>query len=262
MLKRLFGLPEFPRAARFAGMFYPEDASALAALTAVDATEPSARAVVVPHSDIELVAPVARAAYSQLVDARRAVVIGPSHKIPFAGVAVPNADGWTSPLGTLRIDTGAYDGLEDIGVVRVMDPAFEAEPAIELQVPWLQQRFGDKLKLIPLLCGDANVDDVEAVLDRLLDDETVLVVACEFARDLPAKEVRALDETLLRAICGTDRVQIRRGHATARVPLAALHAIGRNRGWNANVAQYATSTDLGGPEQHAAGYAAISFVPR
>lgn len=258
------GKPELPRDATFAGFLYPDARDDLRALLdeALDNHAPrDARAIVVPHSDLTIVAPVAAAAFARLVPAKRIVVLGPSHKIPFAGLAVPNADGWTTPLGTMRVDTDAYDDVADLGMIRVMDAAFDPEPAIEVQLPWLQVT-GAKFQIVPLLCGDADAEDVAEVLDRLVDDDTALVVACEFAWDRDEREVVRLDDDTLDAIAANDVDRVRRSDVTARTPLGAVMTLAKRRGWNAETLLHRTSRELGASDDRVAGFAAVRFADR
>jgi AmmeMemoRadiSam system protein B len=259
-LFNFLGKPELPRDAKFAGFVYPDNPDELRTTledALLDSTR-DARAIVTPHSDLSIVAPVAGAAFARLAPAKRVVVIGPSHKIPFAGLAVPNADGWTTPLGTMRIDTAAYEEVADLGLIRVMDPAFDPEPAIEVQLPWLQLTQ-PKAKLVPLLCGDAKASPVADVLERLLDENTVLVVACEFAWDRSEREVVRLDEETFEAIDARDLDRLRRSHVTAGTPLGALVEVAKRRGWQSERLLHRTSRELGAPDDRTAGYAALVF---
>jgi AmmeMemoRadiSam system protein B len=238
---------------------YPGDPETLRELMGeMSESANAAQAIVVPHSDLNLVAPVSAAAFARLAPARRVVVIGPSHKLPFAGLAVPNADGWTTPLGTLHIDTAAYDDVASMGMVRVMDAAFDVEPAVELQLPWLQVRQR-KPQLVPLLCGDAKDEDVAQVLDALLLEDTVLVVACELAWDRSEREVHRIDEATFDAITALAPDRLQRAHVTAGTPLGALLRVARRRGWSAETLLHQTSRELGATGDRVAGYAAVGF---
>src|SRR5262247_643848 len=86
-----------------AGLFYPEDARALAEEVAahLDRTGEAPqqpgfpKAVIVPHAGYVYSGPVAASAYDLLRPARgivrRVVVLGPCHRVPVRGLALPQA---------------------------------------------------------------------------------------------------------------------------------------------------------------------------
>ena len=85
-----------------AGSFYPADAGLLASLVdrlvaavAVPQDDRLAEAYVVPHAGYRYSGPVAAHAYARLrrhaSDIQRIVLIGPAHRAPLTGAAVPAA---------------------------------------------------------------------------------------------------------------------------------------------------------------------------
>src|SRR5262249_45985204 len=106
------GLPGAVRRAAVAGTWYPGDAKTLAA--AVDAhLSPATRdlngdlvALVAPHAGLMYSGPVAAHAY-RLLRGRRfdvVVLVGPSHFVPFEGVALLRRGGFETPFGVAPID--------------------------------------------------------------------------------------------------------------------------------------------------------------
>ena len=95
-----------------AGLFYPDDPRELAAqverhlAAARRAPHPHAApvplALVAPHAGYLYSGPVAGSAFAALGDSawvRRVLLLGPSHYVPFAGLALPDADAFATPLG-------------------------------------------------------------------------------------------------------------------------------------------------------------------
>jgi len=101
------------RAPAVAGAFYPADADTLrrevsallAAARPPDLPAPP-KALIVPHAGYVYSGAVAAAAYALLREScrtlRRVVLIGPSHRVPLAGIAVPGM-----PMGSPGME-GAY----------------------------------------------------------------------------------------------------------------------------------------------------------
>src|SRR5262245_44897753 len=100
-----------------AGMFYPADASQLrgdvdALLAARGSQPPGPKRIVGPHAGYVYSGAIAAAAYAQLRAAvehvHRVVLIGPSHRVAFRGLAVPEANAFATPLGVVPIDRDAH----------------------------------------------------------------------------------------------------------------------------------------------------------
>jgi len=156
------------RPAAFAGQAYPDDAAELRAfldklLTCNAApSEKAVRALVVPHIDFERGGPGYAHGYAQLTagpppDA--ALVFGVVH----AGSPMPCAltkKPYATPLAVVPTDTGAVDAL---AAACAWDPyddeiAHRTEHSIEFQAVVLAHLFGDRVPMVPVLCG-AFVDE-------------------------------------------------------------------------------------------------------
>src|SRR5574338_1592610 len=99
------------RNAAVAGSFYPGEPRALATevedlLAGTGAPQPRLgppKAWIVPHAGYIYSGPVAARAYDELAPARgivrRVVVLGPVHRVPVRGLALPSAQAFATPLG-------------------------------------------------------------------------------------------------------------------------------------------------------------------
>src|SRR5690349_13361415 len=109
-----------------AGLFYPRDAGALATevedlLGGVEHLAPRLgfpKAIVVPHAGYIYSGPVAARAYDEIGPARgivkRVVLLGPVHRVPVRGLALPGADFFDTPLGRISIDREAPEQIRDL----------------------------------------------------------------------------------------------------------------------------------------------------
>src|SRR5258705_3152669 len=114
------------RPAAVAGMFYPDDPRELADEVAahLDRTpeEPQApgfpKALIVPHAGYIYSGPVAASAYDLLRPARgivrRVVVMGPCHRVPVRGLALPGASAFATPLGRIPLDAEGVRAIRDL----------------------------------------------------------------------------------------------------------------------------------------------------
>src|SRR5437868_14193457 len=127
------------RPAAVAGMFYPGDALALGAeldelLDGVGDCAPQLgfpKALIVPHAGYIYSGPVAARAYDDLASARgivrRVVLLGPVHRVPVRGLALPAAHAFATPLGTVPVDR------EAVSAVRSLPQVVQSEPAHALE---------------------------------------------------------------------------------------------------------------------------------
>src|SRR5512146_3144171 len=178
------------RPAAVAGLFYPRDPDGLSAtlnaLLAVPRASPRLpRALIVPHAGYEYSGPIAARAYGSLGSAarslRRVVLLGPNHREWFRGLAVPTVQAFATPLGVMRVDAAAVSTLRQLDAVVVSDAVHALEHSLEVQLPFLK-RFAPAAEIVPIVAGDANPADVEAVIDALWGGaETLIVVSSDLS---------------------------------------------------------------------------------
>src|SRR5436309_411267 len=137
------------RPAAVAGTFYPSDSRALVTelddlLGGVEHLAPRLgfpKALVVPHAGYIYSGPVAARAYDELASARgivsRVVMLGPVHRVPVRGLAIPTDEAFATPLGTIAIDRAALEAVRDLPQVVASDSAHLQEHALEVQLPFL-----------------------------------------------------------------------------------------------------------------------------
>ena len=106
------------RPAAVAGLFYPDDAAslraavreALADVPAAATTAVAPKMLLVPHAGYVYSGAVAAHAYAALAPwagrIRRVVLLGPTHRVPVRGLAMPTVDRFETPLGPVPLDRG------------------------------------------------------------------------------------------------------------------------------------------------------------
>ena len=193
-----------------AGLFYPADPRALretvadflAAAPVVATSAP--KAIIVPHAGYIYSGPVAATAYACLGPVRgrvtRVVLLGPSHRVGFDGLALTSADSYMTPLGRVLIDAEAAAKLADLPQVRVLDAAHAQEHSLEVHLPFLQEVLGE-FSLVPLVVGEAAPAEVGEVLERLWGGpETLIVISSDLSHYHDYATAQQLDRATSRAI--------------------------------------------------------------
>jgi AmmeMemoRadiSam system protein B len=252
-----------------AGMFYPADPQVLRAevesyLTAGAAEVPAApKAIVAPHAGYVYSGPVAGSAYAQLpryADVlRRVVLLGPSHRVPFRGLAASGADSFLTPLGPVPVDRAAYGQVRDLPQVRDYEAPFEGEHCLEVQLPFLQTVL-HSFRIVPFLVGDASTDEVAEVLERLWGgEETLIVISSDLSHYLDYERARRIDAATSRAIEELRPEDIGYEQACGRNPLNGLLREARLHGLHARTLDLRNSGDTAGPRNQVVGYGAYAF---
>ncbi len=258
------------RSAAVAGTFYPGDAPALSAeleelLGGVEQREPHLgfpKALVVPHAGYIYSGPVAARAYDELASARgivsRVVMLGPVHRVPVRGLAIPSDDAFATPLGTIAIDRAALDQVRALPQVVTSDRAHLQEHALEVQLPFLQRQLGN-FALAPFAVGDASVDEVAEVIERLWGGpETLIVISTDLSHYHPYAEARAIDGATLGRI-GSFATDVHHEEACGATPLNGFLALAKARNMSIRLLAACNSGDTAGGKGQVVGYSSFAL---
>jgi hypothetical protein len=255
------------RPAAVAGLFYPARSAELAA--AVDdllqGPSPSARApkaLIVPHAGYVYSGRVAGRAFRALkpaaVQIRRVVLIGPSHREWFRGLAVPRAQGFQTPLGMVPIDRDGLAQLAGAVALQVSDAVHAREHSLEVQLPFVQ-RLLPAARIVPILVGDATPDLVDAAIEAVWGGaETVIIVSSDLSHYHSHDEARDHDAATARAILD-GRGGLTGEDACGCIAVDGLLGAVRRHGLHAELIDLRTSGDTAGDRDRVVGYGAFGF---
>jgi hypothetical protein len=252
-----------------AGLFYPEDPQVLER-TVSDLMQRAPvlgappKAVIAPHAGYIYSGPVAATAYAQLARLRgqveRVILLGPSHRVPFLGLATSQADVFLTPLGPVPVDRAAVDLIADLPQVQVLDAAHALEHSLEVHLPFLQVALG-QFRLVPLVVGEASPDAVAEVIDRLWGgEETRIVVSSDLSHYHDYETARRMDRDTSRLIETLSRTEIDGEHACGCRPINGLLHAARSHGLHGAILDLRSSGDTAGPRDRVVGYGAYAFA--
>lgn len=252
----------------FAGAFYPDDPAALAAEIdrSLDAAgppgdEPAGRIVglIAPHAGYVYSGRTAAAAYARVRGRKIAtvVIVAPSHRADFEGLAVWPEGGFRTPLGVARVDSVLAKAIAKASGARYRPEAFAEEHAVEVQVPFVQRALPGAA-IVPLVMGrqtGATVRGLAAALAKTCLGEDVLVVAStDLSHYLPKAQAERTDAATAALIEGLKtETLIRKAEAGENVmcgggPVAALLLYARKAGpARVRIAARTDSSSFGGP---------------
>jgi AmmeMemoRadiSam system protein B/AmmeMemoRadiSam system protein A len=250
-----------------AGTFYPADRDLLGRQLSLflsgAVNQPAAalpKAIIGPHAGYAYSGATAARAYARLTSARgrisRVVLIGPSHYVPFRGLAADTTDAWAMPSGMVQLDTLAIAQLRALSMIEELDAAFEREHALEVHVPFLQHVLGE-FRLVPIVAGEAAAEAVAAVFDVLWGGpETLIVVSTDLSHFLDYAACRRVDQSTARAIERFDVDALGPDQACGWVPTRGLLLAARRRGMAIERLDLRCSGDTAGPRDRVVGYGA------
>jgi MEMO1 family protein len=252
-----------------AGMFYPGDPASLrrmvdgflAEATTNDTSQP--KAIIAPHAGYIYSGSVAASAYARLHALRhkinRVVLLGPSHRVAFAGLAASSATRFRTPLGDIPLDTAAIDALGDLPQMHLLDQAHLQEHSLEVHLPFLQASL-EHFQLIPLVVGDATAEEVAEVLERLWGgEETLVVISSDLSHYHDYTTAQRLDSKTATAIEALEPEAISSDGACGRNPVKGLLLLARRKGMQVETLDLRNSGDTAGPRDQVVGYGAWAF---
>lgn len=252
------------RAPAVAGLFYPGDAGALRTQLAQMLAENPApgappKALIAPHAGYVYSGPIAARAYSRLASHKstihRVVLLGPAHRVPLRGLALPAADIFRTPLGDIELDAEAIAQVAGLPQVTRSAAAHAQEHSLEVHLPFLQTLL-ENFTLVPLVVGWAQTSEIAAVLDTLWGDgETLIVVSSDLSHYHDYITAQRLDADTARRI-EARQFSIPDAQACGAFPINGLLSVAQTRGLRIERLDLRNSGDTAGDRQRVVGYGA------
>jgi hypothetical protein len=261
-----------------AGSWYPGSSAAIVAeleryLSRADAGGAEGRlvALISPHAGLRYSGPVAAYGYRLLrgTSGLTALLVGPSHRHAFEGVAVWPRGAFDTPLGSAAIDEELASELIAAAPEWIRDaPApHRDEHSLEMQLPFLQHLVKE-LRIVPCLMGSQQRAEVEALAGAIAAAggrarrPLLLVASSDLSHYHPAPEANRLDALVVDDVARFDaerlmrRLEAGHGHACGGGPMVAVlksaSALGARR---STILRYADSGDADeGDKSRVVGY--------
>ncbi|WP_337844808.1 AmmeMemoRadiSam system protein B [Thermus sp.] len=253
-----------------AGVFYPREEGALRreveGLLQAARTPPlpGVRGALAPHAGYLYSGRVAAEAFRALSTwkgrARRVLLLGPSHFVPFLGVAFHPYRAWRTPLGETPVDLEGGRRLLARGhPFRALEEPFRQEHSLEVLLPFLQVVL-PKTPILPLLFGEVDPLEVAGALLAELESRDLVVASSDLSHYHPEPVARARDGKTLEKALALDPPALAESEACGRLPWASLTALARGLGWRPRLLAYATSAEAKGERGRVVGYAAVAYL--
>ncbi len=221
--------------------------------------ERAPKALIAPHAGTVYSGPVAASGYLQLAalrgQVRRVVLLGPSHRLAFHGIAASSATAFATPLGELPVGTSAVESVMDnCANVQLNDEAHRREHSLELHLPFVTAALGE-VELVPLVVGSAPAEVVAEAIDVLWGGrETLIVVSTDLSHFHDYEEARVLDRETTARIEQLDGASLCGERACGYQPVRGLLLTARRRGLEVRTVDVRSSGDTAGGRDRVVGY--------
>ena len=148
-------------------------------------------ALIVPHAGYYFSGNVAAAAYMAIPrdkPYKRIFLLGPSHHEWLDGASVnTEADYYATPLGQVKVDRETAVALTAADSVFRYEPrAHDREHCLEVQLPFLQRRFGEDSvpSIVPIIISTNDFQKLKRIAQALkpyLTEENLFIVSSDFS---------------------------------------------------------------------------------
>jgi AmmeMemoRadiSam system protein B len=234
-------------------------------------------AIVAPHAGLKYSGPVAAFAYKAVSRHQysAAVLVGPSHFLPFDGVSIWPRGSWATPFGPVRVDHELAAILSAQSPVIVERPEAHArEHSLEMQLPFLASLLRD-VPIVPMVMGTQDRDTAFALgnalataiaTPRRTSGAVLLGASSDLSHYQDARTAESMDSVVLDRVEHLDADGLMRAlerqphHACGGGPMVAvLHAARQSGATAARVLKYGDSGDISGDKSSVVGYMAAAM---
>ena len=232
---------------------------------------------IVPHAGYMYSGPVAAHSYFELASSgvpETIIILGTNHTGYGALVSVYPGGSWVTPLGEIKVDGElAKRVVEHSGFAVLDEEAHIEEHSVEVQVPFIQYIYEDKVRILPITIGLHTVEVArdlassikKAVLE--LGRDVVILASSDFNHYEPqdvtlSKDMEAINYILREDTEGFYRVILERNISVCGPgAIMTLMEYGKLQGGVRRITllKHATSGDITGDFSAVVGYASVKF---
>ena len=264
------------------GTFYPDNPRTLEknievylANASIDSLDKEIVGLIAPHAGYIYSGQVAAYGYKAIMGANydTVIVIAPSHRSHFEGVAVFEKGGYRTPLGVVHIDEELASEIINLKtVVWANVDVHKGEHSLEVQVPFLQVVLKD-FTMLPLIMGSQDLALCEVLVDSIFrsikkTNKKVLVVgSTDLSHYYPYAEAVELDTVVRQRLNAYDiqglQNDFRKGtcEACGTGPIVSTMLLSQKLGaTQSKVLKYANSGDVSGDRSGVVGYISCVFM--
>lgn len=165
------------------------------------------RAIISPHAGYLFSGVVAASAFASVPPKQKfsnIVIIGSSHRAAFNGASVYGEGDFITPLGRVSVNREIAGALrKESELFRHGTEVHDEEHSIEVQLPFIQYRFGNHAPVVPVLIGTGDLSVIESVAESLIPwftPDNLFIISTDFSHYPSYNDARATDRATAKAI--------------------------------------------------------------
>jgi AmmeMemoRadiSam system protein B len=275
------GLMHFVREPAVSGMFYPDDPTKLRKdietylkCAVVPDLEENVIGIISPHAGYMYSGKVAAYGFRMIVRKQydTVILIGPSHRAYFEGVALWDRGSFETPLGRTDIDEDIAGEIVNInGIIKPNMDTHREEHSLEVQLPFLQSVL-HSFKIIPLVMGIQTSSACRELAQSLSEviqaskKKFLVVGSTDLSHYYPYAVAKKLDDVIVGRL-GTfnipgmiEDIETGKTEACGAGPIIATMMLSEKLGADhGTVLKYANSGDVSGDKAGVVGYVSAVF---
>ncbi len=214
-------------------------------------------AIVVPHAGYIYSGFTANIAYRVAASrkkTKRVVVIGPSHRVGFAGISGGFFERYETPCGDLPIDGAYLDLLSERFGIGFLEAA-HYEHSTEVQMPFVRHYFGE-VPVVECVYSEPDRSMLADLVAFVLEERsTLLVVSTDLSHYYSEAEAGRRDAFCIRALSSLDPGVLSQGcEACGMIGLEALIVAAKRLGLESQILNYRTSAEVTRDTKNVVGY--------
>ena len=186
------------RKAYRAGQFYPDRRDSLKTMIKgcfasppgpvkfeINKNEKNIYGGIAPHAGYVFSGPIAAYLYKAISDIEidTFIILGPNHTGIGPNISVYYPEGvWQTPLGDINVDGDIAQFLNENGL-ELDSTAHQYEHSIEVQIPFIQYKFGERPAIVPISYLDQSYDtalEISRLIKKVIDkypDKRIFILA-------------------------------------------------------------------------------------
>lgn len=164
-------------------------------------------AIITPYEDYKTAFTVFGSAYSQISRLKydTIIIIAPSQKIAFPGIALSKYESFNTPFGELFLDQESNKSLNNYKKEYFIynDNYHASEISIEIQLPFIYNIFKNKAKILPIIIGENNtkftilLSNALSSLIKSKNKKFLIIVTTNLSKQLKYDESKIMDNNFI-----------------------------------------------------------------
>lgn len=260
-----------------AGTFYPLEKERLNKLLekcfeGIKQEQKNIISAIVPHAGYIYSGRTAAYAYSQMKKSNF-IILGPNHNVFGPNFGIMKQGLWATPFGRVEIDQKMSEKLlKNCNLLEYDILSHEQEHSIEVQLPFLQYKFGNDFKFIPIsvMNEHPNQDFLEKceiignAIAKSMNKNWIVIASSDFSHYVSKKYAEMVDKDAIDSILKLDEKEffekVRKNNISicGFGPIVIAIIIAKKLGAKkAELLKYSTSGDITRDEKSVVGYGSI-----